>query len=231
VSEWLSQRRRKAAVRKRTGTTDPPEVTHALDFFIWAALDDQELGPMEARPFGDDERHYNAILNRYLDYDVPSTAEMSQPRLEQERRAERPEGASYLPHYFPDQDWYLNAALAVAKHAFVLQRLFNQSDTLKGVAKAGRALDAPPTLPSTEVLINPEAYTAYYLHLRDTGRRFADALPEEREAACVSAMKSAVVAAGDAEGGIANPDGWVAVSPALAREVIADFLDPEGLLL
>ena len=44
----------------------PPAVVHALSYFVWAALDDMNFLPVESRPFGDDERFYNAILNSHF---------------------------------------------------------------------------------------------------------------------------------------------------------------------
>ena len=40
MREWFSERRRRSGAATSSGTTDPPEVAHALDFFIWSALDD-----------------------------------------------------------------------------------------------------------------------------------------------------------------------------------------------
>jgi hypothetical protein len=133
-----------------------------------------------------------------------------------------------VPRYFPDDDLGTHS---VAKDALVVHRMSHQSDTLKEVAKAGRRVVSAPTLPSSDVLVNPDGYVGYYLYLRESGARFADASPEEREAVCVYAMKSAVVAPGDAEGDLATAEGWFAVHPDFARQVIADFLDPVAMLL
>jgi hypothetical protein len=219
VAKWFSNARRRAAVARGSGTDDPLEVCHALDFFIWAALDDIDFLPKESRPFGDDERHYNAILNAHFRIDVPSSALQTEFRLGGEK--------TYYARYFPDE--YLGTH-TVAKDSFVVTRLSHQVGTLRKVAKAGRNLTSPPELPSSETLINPEAYVGYYNHLRDSGARFADATPEQREAVCVWAMKSAVIAPGDVEGEIVEAEGWVAVHHEFARRTIQDFLDPEALL-
>jgi len=88
-----------------------------------------------------------------------------------------------------------------------------------------------PTLPAREVLINPDAYVGFYRHLLASGRRFVDATRDEREVVCIDAMKSAVIAPGDSTREIVAAEGWVAVHPDYARQIIADFLDPEALLL
>jgi hypothetical protein len=211
-------------VRKRTGTVDPPEVAHALDFFIWSAMDDAEFRPTEPRPFSDDERHYNAILNRYYGIDVPSTAEQTTFRFE----GPIPEGGFDIPRYFPDE---YEGTHTVAKDLYVWKRVEHQSRTLESVAKAGEMLTAAPSLPRRDVLVNPDAYILFYTSLQRDGRRFASAAAEERERVALLAMKNCVVPPGSAEGEIREPAGWSAVSYALARQVIADFLDPEALLL
>lgn len=71
LREWLSDRRRRSAVAKRSPTSDPPEVAHALDYFIWLALDERQFvsGPQNLRVPSDDERYYNDILNHYFGTD------------------------------------------------------------------------------------------------------------------------------------------------------------------
>jgi hypothetical protein len=199
---------------------------HALNFFIWASLDDHEFEPMEPRPFGNDERHYNAILNRDLDDDTPSTATMTMPRFT--TRADRPDSGFYIPAYFPDED--APAILATAKDALVVEHLLSQERMLNRLAEFGHSIMDVPAGPSREVRISPDAYKGFYLAVRESGRRFADATREERESVWMSAMKAAVIRPGDTREP-QNPEHWVAVEAKLARGLIPDFLDPEAYFL
>ena len=141
---WLSERLRRSAVVKRSVTTDPPEVAHALDFFIWSALDDAFFEPQEPRPFGDDERHYNAILNSYYEIDQPSTAQHTLGRVAPFEP--RPEGAFFVPQYFPDED-RLATLIALTKHSYVIARFARRHDTLKDVRHVRTWLEpAPPSI-------------------------------------------------------------------------------------
>ena len=109
----------------------PGEVVHALDFFIWAALHEAVFPPTELRPFGDDERYYNAILNKHFGYDIPSTAERSVV-LELEIGRPRPrEPRNHVPTYFPDAE--LGVTAAVAKNLRVLNQFEYRNDRLERV--------------------------------------------------------------------------------------------------
>jgi hypothetical protein len=231
---WLDRRRRARELRRRrrvvanwSGTSDPVHVSHALDYFIWSALEDQRLRPREPRPFGPDERRYNAILNRHFRIEESSTAEETEARL-----GRREDEDFYVPYYFPDEP--LNVMTGVAKHGFVMLRWEAQHRKLVTVTGNGgdefaRPLEAVPALPSGELLVSPSAYPAYYNRLLEGGHLFSRATPAERERACIAAMKAAVIAPGDVAE-IRSPEGWYAVNLEMARMVIADFLDPEALL-
>jgi hypothetical protein len=206
----------------------PLEVCHALDFFIWSALDDHALEPQEPRPFGDDERYYNALLNRQFEIDVPSTAVMTEMRLGDPEKPRR-EGVRYWPYYFPDE--YLGTH-SVAKDGFVINYFSGRVGILEKIAPAGRRINGPPSLPSRDVLINPNAYTAFFPWCREEGYLFASATSEERESVTIAAPMAAVIAPGvEDESRVLFTDGWVKVPYQLARQVIQDFLDPEALLL
>jgi hypothetical protein len=76
---WGAEGRRRR--RAQRPFNHPAGVIHALDYFIWAALDEVREPTYESRPFSDDERHYNGILNRYYGIDIPSNAEASMPGI------------------------------------------------------------------------------------------------------------------------------------------------------
>lgn len=101
----------------------PGEVVHALDYFIWAALDEARAPTFDSRPFSDDERHYNAILNRYFGQGVPSTAEATMPRMPPDP------GGELVPNYFPDGE--VNTTGAVAKDLAVSKSVRLPADPLE----------------------------------------------------------------------------------------------------
>jgi hypothetical protein len=230
--ERNEQRRRRAAVAKRSIWSDwPLEVQHALDYFIWSALDDRALEPHEPRPFGDDERHYNAILNSHFDIDAPSTAQSTWPRV-RTKDEPRPEGAVYVPYYFPDEDPYAVTTGEIAKDSYVMSRLDRRHEILGELAKTGTRVEGRPRLPSQQVLVNPDAYIEYFGWLWEQGGRFAKATADEREHVTILAPMAAVLAPGETdEERLLFTDGWVEVPHGIAMEVIQDFLDPMALLL
>jgi hypothetical protein len=120
--------------------------------------------------------------------------------------------------------------LATAKDGLVVEQLLSQERMLKEVARFGHSIMDVPAGPSRDVLINPDAYTGFYLDVRAAGGVFAGATHAERESMWMSAMKAAVIAPGDAREPNA-PENWVAVKMEFARGLIADFLDPEAYFL
>jgi len=236
---WLAQRRAAAAERRRraavvnrsTFSSIPPEVCHALDFFLWSALDDQVFEPQEPRPFSDDERYYNDILNLWYHIDVPSRAQETLPRM-QTLDEPRPDGAFYLPYYFPDDDPSAITAAGVAKHNQIMVRFEHRHHVLLDLAEMGTPVEGSPSLPSKELLLNANAFPGYYAWIREEqGLRFADSTAPMREQVTVLAPMAAVIAPGVADDErLLFHAGWVKLPFDLAREVIQDFIDPEALL-
>lgn len=206
----------------------PGEVVHALDYFIWAALDEHLAPTLESRPFTDDERHYNAILNRYFGHDLPSTAEATMPRM-----SPGP-GGRLVPNYFPDGE--INTLEAAAKDLRVLNQFDYRQSRLDRVSEFGNDPEGVGAKMPTErwVLINPGAYKGYFQLIREDGVRFAEATHEHREVVTMTAAMAAVIAAGTDDESrflFPFPDGWKALDPTIAQGVIPDALDPEALVI
>jgi hypothetical protein len=213
---------------------EPAEIIHALDFFIWAALDEIVFPPTEPRPFSDGERYYNAVLNKHFRIDARSTAEESFV-LPLPPAAGDPADQKIPPTYFPDEGG-LEVFAATRKDLAVLNHFEYRVQRLRNVARVSNAVregtvrDVMPTSPW--VLVNPPAYPWYFRHIRDDqGLRFADATHEHREAVTLTAPMVAVIAPyTDDPSRILLPYGWKQISPGWAK-LIGDMLDPEALLL
>jgi hypothetical protein len=206
----------------------PVAVIHALDFFIWSALDDHVLAPTEARPFSDDERFYNAVLNKHMRNGLASTAEWTEVRFIGTR-----EPRQHVPYYFPDEDFVITSA--VAKDLLVMQHFATRHDRLREAARFGTPIEGPPELPSSDAFVNPDAYTAYFTMTREQGLRFAEAPREHREAVTVIAPMAAVITPNTSDASrVLFDDGWVRLRSrpelAVVSGVIGDCLDPEALL-
>jgi len=182
---------------------------------------------LESRPFSDDERHYNAILNRYVGSDVPSTAEATMPRMP------LGPGGRLVPNYFPDGE--INTTGAVAKDLRVLNQFEYRQDRLNELAKfASDAGAVGAKMPTSWVLLNADAYAGYFRLKLEEGLRFADAPDVDREVVTMTAPKAAVIAPGTDDESrflFPFPDGWKALYLTTAKRVIPDALDPEALLL
>ena len=211
----------------------PGEVIHALDFFIWAALDEAAFPPTELRPFGDDERYYNAILNKHFGWDIPSTAETSvvlQLQLDMVGLPRHGE-PEHVPTYFPDAE--LDVIAAVSKDLRVLNQFQYRNDRLERVASVSSDAEAVRAqMPTSRwVLVNPSAYSGYFRLNREKGLRFADATHERREGVTVIAPMAAVIPQGtDDPSRLLFDTGWKAAEPIIAKRLLPDFLDPESLV-
>lgn len=212
---WLDQRR----VRRVSGY--PAEVVQAFDFFVWSALDDMNLMPTEPRPFGDDERYYNSLLNAYLFPREVRRGEIKGNTTEMWSRS--PLAASYMPYYFPDDFSYESRerALSVAKHAHLLALVSGRVERLKEAAKASAPLSESPNYNFT-CLIRPDGYLAFYDGLRDRGKRFATASESEREQAAETAIKAALLPRSVT---VENGNEWYACSPRIAEQLVPDLIE------
>jgi len=210
----------------------PLEVVHALDFFIWAALDEIVFPPTESRPFSDDERHYNAILNRHFGIDARSTAEASFA-IPLPPASGDPADRKIPATYFPDEGG-LEVTAAIAKDLAVLNNFEHRVRRLRDVARlSSDAAAVGAKMPTSRwVLVNPEAYSGYFRHIRDEqGLRFADAPYQHREAVTMIAPMAAVIARDtDDESRMLFKDGWKAAEPVIAERLLPDCLDPQILL-
>jgi hypothetical protein len=227
VGLFQTSRRRAAATRP---FNVPRAVVHALDFFIWSALDDHVLTPTGPRTFGDDERFYNAVLNKHLGNGLASTAIQTEMRFPPGPREHR----QHVPYYYPDEDFVITSA--VAKDLLVIQQFANRHERLRDTAKVfGIPIEGPPELPSGDVFVNAEAYPEYFRMTREQGLQFASALPQHREAVTVIAPMAAVITANtEDQSRVLFDEGWVRLTRAGlagAKRLIGDCLDPEAILL
>jgi hypothetical protein len=205
----------------------PPEVMHAFDYFLWSALDDINLLPTEPRPFGDDERHYNGVLNAHLFPKEVRRGEMNSDALTTWRRpfglGEVPAGAIYVPYYFPDNMSYdsLDRSLTTTKSYYLACLVETRKEALEVLTECGcgETLDKHPG-DSRSHLVRPDGYLDYYARLRSEGILFADASPYERERACVESKLAAVAPWGTA---IEDESEWFAVRSASVKTILPDF--------
>ena len=223
---WLSRKRAKHY------STDPPEVVHALDFFLWAVSDDRNLMPTDIRAFGDDERHYNDVLNRHFLGDLVRDGSLTSTAVETEPRFA---GMKYVSHAFPDDPPDLFAA-TLKDHGIALH-ISDRVERLRAAAEMSVPLREAEGVRARDLLLAPERYVGYYTNMRQAGVLFADAAPIDRELAPVRAMRSAVMHAEpllDPAGGhvtINDTGGWFVIDArVVAKELLADFLEPEALL-
>ena len=199
----------------------PREVLHAFDYFIWSALDDINLLPTETRPFNDEERHYNRVLNAHLFPREVKHRDMAGDAAEMWARS--PLEASYMPYYFPDDFSYESRtrALSPVKGAYLANLVEIRVDSLETFAKSGWRLDEHAG-DSRCHLVQPDGYLGYYARLREEGTLFANATPYERERACFESKQTAVAPWGTA---IEDETGWFACPSAIIKKVLPDFVE------
>lgn len=209
--------------RARGISVDPNEVTHAFDYFVWSALDDRTFQPEKPRPFGDDERYYNAVLNAYLFPDEVREGELTSSETKTLPRL--PSFTQYAPHYFPDGA----TALVIVKNWHLWQHIGYRVERLRQAAKMAEPFAPGMECPDDFFVLRDEAYVGYYKSLQAAGRRFSEASREEREAACVLSMKAALNH-NDEVGDEPHDELAYLVSRNVTRSLLPDFEEPEALL-
>lgn len=201
----------------------PLEVAHALDFFLWAALEDRHGAGNQTREFGQDEKLYNGILNRYLVGEDP-VGGIPGP----DYQLARPEGAEYFPRHFPDaitaSPEMLEKSYLVTKHAD------NHVERLKTALSIAFPFDRTEESPRAPYLVQRDGYVSFLKRLLSSGASFASASPAQREAATVLAYRAALRPSGEVD------DVWFTGGPVGAlttgdvKTLLPAFLEPEELI-
>jgi hypothetical protein len=205
----------------------PPPVVHALSYFVWSALDDWNILPTESRPFGDDERFYNNVINAYLfpaqvrRGELTSTAQFTYSRPDAPG-SESP-GAYYGPNYFPDE----MGPFGEAKDHYVTVMVEHRIKRLKMEFDKGMPVNARYAA-SRKYLVCADGYLGYYEMLRARGCLFADASPSERENACIESMRAAVV---PFSAPVDDENEWRMCRTDFVERGLPDFVDPFAVLV
>ncbi len=199
----------------------PPAVCRALDFFVWAALDDSTFLPTDSRRFTDDEQHRNSVLNAHF---FPDEFKLGRLQGVDEWPLERlrEKDAAYSPCYFPDN--LGDGSASVLKHAYLMNYVTFRVDGLKRAAQCGKPVEAGRRVAQATCLVRPDGYLDYYRRLQQSGKRFVDATSQERELVAVESLRDALaVHPEDARG-----DGWYVVDHDIAETILFEIADLEA---